>query len=44
VTVGSATPWLLFAALAVAGALGLSWAGPRAAAALADASRPAATP
>ncbi|HEU4368087.1 MAG TPA: branched-chain amino acid ABC transporter permease [Methylomirabilota bacterium] len=34
------TPWLGFAALAVAGALGLRWAGPRAAAAFAEASRP----
>lgn len=34
------TPWLAFAALAAAGALGLRWAAPRAAAAFHDASRP----
>jgi hypothetical protein len=34
------TPWVGFAALAAAGALGLRWAGPRAAAAFAEASRP----
>jgi branched-chain amino acid transport system permease protein len=33
------TPWLAFAALVVAGALGLRWAGPRAAAAFNEASR-----
>jgi branched-chain amino acid transport system permease protein len=36
----SVTPWLAFAGLAVAGGLGLAWAGPRAAAAFAEASRP----
>jgi branched-chain amino acid transport system permease protein len=35
------TPWLAFAALVVAGALGVHWTAPRAAAAFADASRPA---
>jgi len=35
------TPWVAFAALAVAGALGLRWAAPRAAAAFEAASRPA---
>jgi branched-chain amino acid transport system permease protein len=35
------TPWLAFAALVVAGALGVRWTAPRAAAAFADASRPA---
>jgi branched-chain amino acid transport system permease protein len=34
------TPWLGFAALTGAGALGLRWAAPRAAAAFADANRP----
>jgi branched-chain amino acid transport system permease protein len=34
------TPWLVFAALAAAGALGLRWAGPRAAAAFTEANRP----
>jgi branched-chain amino acid transport system permease protein len=34
------TPWIGFAVLAAAGALGLRWAGPRAAAAFAEASRP----
>jgi len=34
------TPWLAFAALVAAGALGLSWAAPRAAAAFGEASRP----
>jgi len=34
------TPWLGFAALAVAGGLGLRWAAPRAAAAFAEANRP----
>ncbi|MDP2628252.1 MAG: branched-chain amino acid ABC transporter permease, partial [Candidatus Rokubacteria bacterium] len=33
--------WLAFAALAAAGALGFRWAAPRAAAAFAEASRPA---
>lgn len=33
-------PWLLFAALAVAGALGLRWSAPRAAAAFAEATAP----
>jgi len=37
------TPWLGFAALVVAGALGLRWAAPRAAAAFTEAGRPAAT-
>src|SRR5205814_1194441 len=37
------TPWLGFAALVVAGALGARWAAPRAAAAFTEASRPAAT-
>ena len=36
-------PWLVFAALVVAGALGLRWAGPRAATAFAEANRPGAT-
>jgi branched-chain amino acid transport system permease protein len=34
------TPWLVFAALAAAGGLGLRWAAPRAAAAFVEASRP----
>ena len=38
------TPWLGFAALVVAGALGVRWTAPRAAAAFTEASRPAATP
>ncbi len=37
----TAWPWLAFAAAAAAGALGLRWAGPRVAAAFAEASRPA---
>src|SRR5207245_9574487 len=37
------TPWLGFAALVVAGALGLRWAAPRAAAAFTERGRPAAT-
>ena len=40
VNVRTVTPWLVFAALVAAGALGLRWAGPRAAAALNDANRP----
>jgi branched-chain amino acid transport system permease protein len=44
VNVRTAMPWLLFTALAVAGALGLRWAGPRAAAAFTEASRPGAAP
>jgi len=42
VHVHSAAPWLVFAALVVAGGLGLRWAGPRAAAAFTDANRPGA--
>jgi NADH:ubiquinone oxidoreductase subunit 3 (subunit A) len=38
------TPWLTFAALVVAGALGLRWAAPRAAAAFEAANRPAPRP
>jgi branched-chain amino acid transport system permease protein len=41
VTPRTVTPWLGFAALLVAGALGLWWAGPRAASAFTEASRPA---
>jgi branched-chain amino acid transport system permease protein len=41
VNVQTATPWLAFLALIVLGGLGLRWAGPRAAAAFADASGPA---
>jgi hypothetical protein len=37
------TPWLGFGALVVGGALGLSWAAPRAAAAFNEASRPPAS-
>jgi branched-chain amino acid transport system permease protein len=40
VTVRAPWPWLAFAALAVAGAVGLRWAGPRATAAFFEASRP----
>ena len=40
VNVKTVTPWLVFIALAVAGGAGLRWAGPRAAAAFAEASRP----
>ena len=40
VNVRAVTPWLTFAALVAAGALGLRWAGPRAAAAFAEANRP----
>jgi branched-chain amino acid transport system permease protein len=40
VNVRTLTPWLVFAALAVAGAAGARWAMPRAAAAFAEASRP----
>jgi branched-chain amino acid transport system permease protein len=40
VNVHSPLPWLAFLALIVLGGLGLGWAGPRAAAALADASLP----
>jgi len=39
VNVRSATPWIAFAALAIAGALGLSWMAPRTAAAFAEASQ-----
>jgi branched-chain amino acid transport system permease protein len=42
VDVRTLTPWLVFTALTVAGALGARWAMPRAAAAFADASRPGA--
>jgi branched-chain amino acid transport system permease protein len=42
VHVRAVTPWLVFAALAATGALGLRWAGPRAAAALAETNRPGA--
>jgi len=42
VSLRSVLPWLVFTGLAAAGALGLRWAGPRAAAAFADASRPGA--
>jgi hypothetical protein len=41
VPVRTVLPWLAFAALLAAGALALRWAGPRAAAALAEANRPA---
>ncbi len=41
VTPRTVTPWLGFAALLVAGALGLWWTGPRAASAFTEASRPA---
>jgi branched-chain amino acid transport system permease protein len=40
VNVHTATPWLAFLALIVLGGLGMRWAGPRAAAAFADASGP----
>jgi branched-chain amino acid transport system permease protein len=40
INVHDVTAWLVFAAFVVAGALGLRWAGPRAAAAFAEASRP----
>jgi branched-chain amino acid transport system permease protein len=40
VNVRTAAPWLAFLALIAAGGLGLRWAGPRAAAAFADASVP----
>jgi branched-chain amino acid transport system permease protein len=40
--VRTATPWLAFLALIVLGGLGMRWAGPRAAAAFADASLPGA--
>ena len=40
VNVYTATPWLAFLALIVLGGLGMRWAGPRAAAAFADASVP----
>ena len=40
VNVYTATPWLAFLALIVLGGLGVRWAGPRAAAAFADASLP----
>jgi branched-chain amino acid transport system permease protein len=43
VNVRQPTPWLGFAALVAAGALGLRWAGPRAATAFAETSRPEAT-
>ena len=39
VSLRSVLPWLVFTGLAAAGALGLRWAGPRAAAAFADANR-----
>ena len=39
VNVSSVTPWLAFAALAVAGTLGLAWMAPRTAAAFAEASQ-----
>jgi branched-chain amino acid transport system permease protein len=42
VNVHTATPWLAFLALIVLGGLGMRWAGPRAAAAFADASLPGA--
>jgi branched-chain amino acid transport system permease protein len=42
VNVRAVTPWLVFLALAAAGAAGLRWAGPRAATALSDANRPGA--
>ncbi len=41
VPVRTVLPWLAFAALLAAGALALRWAGPRAAAALGEANRPA---
>jgi branched-chain amino acid transport system permease protein len=41
VFVRTPAPWLAFAALTMAGALAVRWAGPRAAAALAEANRPA---
>jgi len=41
VAVRTPLPWLAFAALLAAGALALRWAGPRTAAALAEANRPA---
>lgn len=40
VNVRTIAPWILFSAIAAAGALGLRWTLPRAAAAFADASRP----
>jgi branched-chain amino acid transport system permease protein len=40
VNVRGAGAWLIFAALVLAGALGLRWAGPRAAAAFTEANRP----
>ncbi len=40
VNVRTVVPWLIFGGLAAAGALGVRWAGPRAAAAFNDASRP----
>jgi branched-chain amino acid transport system permease protein len=40
INVRTATPWLAFLALIVLGAVGLRWAGPRAAAAFTDASLP----
>jgi branched-chain amino acid transport system permease protein len=40
VNVYTATPWAAFLALIVLGGLGMRWAGPRAAAAFADASLP----
>src|SRR5207248_3186307 len=43
VNVRAVTPWLVFAALVAVAGLGLRWAGPRAAAAFAEANRPAGT-